>query len=247
MYKMIVLDLDGTLLTSDKKISLYSLEVLKRIKSNTRIVLASARGFFSIKKYLEELELLNKDDYTIAFNGCLLLNNIGTPVINNYIKKVSLLEQYMTEKKSIDWYYYTFDKMIPRKELKNISDFINSEKIYKIVGISEEQEIRNMRKALPKQILQFFQITSSELNRIEFVEKGMTKIGAIEKLLSIFNIKKEEVIAIGDGENDIDMLSFVGCGIAMGNAIDAVKDVANIITDINDNDGVGKILNSLFE
>ena len=65
--------------------------------------------------------------------------------------------------------------------------------------------------------------------------------------LKRLNIKKEEIIAIGDGENDIDMIKFAGCGIAMGNASIEVKKVAKLVTDTNDNDGVGKILNEIFK
>ena len=65
MEKIVVLDLDGTLLNSNKEISKFTCGVIKKIKDNNKIVLASARGFTRIKPYLEELELLSSDNYTI--------------------------------------------------------------------------------------------------------------------------------------------------------------------------------------
>lgn len=248
MYKLVVLDLDGTLLTSDKKISNYTCNVLKSIKDKVKIVLASARGFNTIKPYLKQLELLNSLNYTIAFNGSLVVNNVEDKLIDNSITKnnIQLLENYIEENNELEWYYYTYEDRFKRDRINNVSNFIIEETIYKVVCISDEISISKLRASIPKEIDNLFQITSSEPTRIEFVEKGMTKLEAIKKLLNDLDIDVSEVIAIGDGENDIDMIKFAGCGIAMNNASKEVKDIANMITETNDNDGVGKILERLL-
>ena len=249
MYKAIILDLDGTLLTSKKDISDYTINVIKKIKKTTKFILASARGFSSIKPYIEKLDLLNKDNYTIAFNGSLIVNNLEDLVVDESIdkNKIHVFQEYINNNSFLEWHYYTYDKNIIINDISNIEDFINNNKIYKVVCISDENEILRMRNNMPQNIFDSFQITSSELTRIEFVKKGMKKIDAIKLLLDKLNIDSSEVIAIGDGENDIDMISYAGIGVAMGNATDEVKSVANMVTDTNDRDGVGKILNKLMK
>ncbi len=119
--------------------------------------------------------------------------------------------------------------------------------IYKIVGIATPNEIEQIRKNLPKCILDNLEITSSELNRIEFVNKGMTKLKAIDLLLNRLNIDKDNTVAIGDGENDIDMIKYVGCGIAMLNSPQIVKENADIVTKFSNNeDGIYYVINDLL-
>ena len=248
MKKIVILDLDGTLLTSDKKISDYTREVIRELSNEVKFVLASARAFVTIKPYVEELGLLNENNYTIAFNGSLVVNNLEKPIIDEEIgnEEKLLLQKYIDANKEVEWHYYTYDKNILDSDITDIYDFIKSNKIYKIVCLADEKVIANMRNDIPQNINDLFQITSSEPTRIEFVKKGMKKIEAIKFLIKKLNIDSSDVIAIGDGENDIDMIEYAGCGVAMGNATDFVKSVADIITDTNDNDGVGKVLKKLI-
>ena len=248
MYKMVILDLDGTLLTSNKNISTYTNNIIRSLNGKVKFVLASARAFVTIKPYLKELELLNENNYTIAFNGSLVVNNLEKSLIDEDIdiNAKKKLQKYVDDNNQVEWHYYTYDRNILINDISNFSDFIINNKIYKLVCLADEDVIMKMRKEMPSYISDLFQITSSESTRIEFVKKGMTKIDAIKYLLDELNINPNELIAIGDGENDIDMIKFAGCGIAMGNATDEVKCIANIITDSNENDGVGKILNELF-
>ena len=147
----------------------------------------------------------------------------------------------------IEWTYYLYDTRILRKEINNISEFANENKIYKIVGISTVDRINQIRNNLPEYILDNLEITRSEPNRIEFVNKGMTKVKAIELLLNKLDIDKENTIAIGDGDNDIEMLEYVGCGVAMKNSPDIVKEKADIVTEYSNNeDGVYYIIEKLL-
>jgi len=244
MYKIVILDLDGTLLNSDKMIPEYTNEIIKKLSNEVKFVLASARAFVTIKPYVEQLGLLNQNNFTIAFNGSLVVNNIEEPIIDETIEmneKVAL-QQYINNHTQVEWHYYTYDKNILSSDIPDINNFIQNNKIYKIVCIADEVVITEMRKKIPQYIESLFQITSSEPTRIEFVKKGMKKIEAIKLLLKKLNIDSSEAIAMGDGENDIDMIQYAGCGVAMGNATDEVKNIANMVTDTNDNNGVGKAL-----
>ena len=73
--------------------------------------------------------------------------------------------------------------------------------------------------------------------------KDCNKGNAVRDLANMFNISREEIISIGDQQNDFEMIKFAGLGVAMGNAIDEIKNVADYITDTNDNNGVAKVIN----
>ena len=244
----IILDLDGTLLTDNKKISEETINFLKSISKDIRIILASARQFVTIKPYLEQLDLINSDNYTICFNGSLVVDNLENKFICSNIdfNIIKNIDSFILEN-NIDWTYYMYDNRYLRSNISNIDDIINKD-IYKIVGISTIENINNIRNNLSDFIINILEITSSELNRIEFVSKGMNKVKAIEMLLNKLNIDKSNVIAIGDGDNDIDMIKYVGYGIAMLNSPDKVKSSAKIITKYTNNeDGVYKVIKDILE
>ena len=238
--KAIILDLDGTLLDDDKKISDATIVFLKKIRKDIKIIPASARQFWTIKPYLEKLDLLNEDNYTICFNGSLIVINNGNELFSSCIDKNVIVEidDFILDN-NINWTYYLYDNRLLRKDISDIKEFVNENKIYKIVGVSTPDVINKIRCTLPKCVLDNLEVTSSELSRIEFVNKGMTKVKAIEFLLNKLDIDKENVVAIGDGDNDIDMIKYVGYGIAMSNSPEIVKENANIVTKYSNNeDGV---------
>ena len=246
--KAIILDLDGTLLDDNKKISDKTIGFLKKIKEDIKIIPASARQFCTIKPYLEKLDLLNENNYTICFNGSLVVNNKEEGLFSSYIDKNVVIEidDFILDN-NIDWTYYLYDNRLLRKDISDIKGFVNENKIYKIVGISNPDVIDKIRNSLPKCILDNLEITSSEQNRIEFVNKGMTKVKAIDLVLNKLDINKENVVAIGDGDNDIDMIKYVGCGIAMSNSPEIVKENADIVTKYSNNeDGVYYMIKELL-
>ena len=246
--KAIILDLDGTLWDDNKKIGDKTIEFLKQIKEDIKVIPASARQFCTIKPYLEKLDLLDDNNYTICFNGSLIVNNKEKELFSSYIDKniVIKIDDFILDN-NIYWTYYLYDSRLLRNDISNIDEFVNKNKIYKIVGISTPEVIDKIRNNLPKCILDNLEITSSELNRIEFVNKGMTKVKAIELLLNKLDINKENVVAIGDGDNDIDMIKYAGCGIAMSNSPEIVKENADIVTkNSNNEDGVYYVINELL-
>ena len=249
MYKMVLIDLDGTLLNSNKIITDLTANAIKKIKHNTKIVLASARGFCRIKPYLNQLELLDDENYTIAFNGCLVMNNVENKIIDQKIEynNIEFLTKFIFKHLNYEWIFYTYYNRVNIKSISNLNKFLFENNIYKIVCLSTNEDIVKIKKLANKNYCNIFEIIKINPKRIEFVKKGATKLEGIKKLLEVLKIDREEIIAIGDSENDIDMIEFAGCGIAMANASADVKRAADIITDSNDNDGVGKILIQLLK
>ena len=164
--KAIILDLDGTLLDDNKKIGDKTIHYLRQIKNNLKIIPASARQFCTIKPYLENLGLLDENNYTICFNGSLIVNNKESEIFSSYIDKsvVFKIDNFILDNK-IDWIYYLYDNRLLRNEISNIEKFANENKIYKIVGVSTPSVINKIRSNLPKEVLENLEITSSELDR----------------------------------------------------------------------------------
>ena len=245
MYKIAFIDLDGTLLNSQKQMSEFDCEILKQASKQIKIVFASARGFSRIKPYVEQIETNNNNNFTLAFNGGLLLTNSEqTRLIDNAINSNNLtkLLNWCASVSTAEVFAYTYEK-----SLKLSGETTLNQAIYKVVLIDTENNISSIRNSVPMDIIKLFEITSSESTRIEFVQKGITKQQAILTLLNYLNIDKSEMIAIGDGENDISMLELAEMPVAMGNANNEVKNYAKLITDTNDNSGVGKALKQLLE
>ena len=134
--KAIILDLDGTLLDDDKKISDATIVFLKKIRKDIKIIPASARQFWTIKPYLEKLDLLNEDNYTICFNGSLVVSNKEDKYFSSYIDKnvVVEIDDFILDN-NIDWTYYLYDSRLLRNDISYIDEFVNKNKVYKIVGI----------------------------------------------------------------------------------------------------------------
>src|SRR5699024_558204 len=79
-------------------------------------------------------------------------------------------------------------------------------------------------------------------NIIEIVKKGINKAVGLEKLAHYYHIPKDQIIAFGDEDNDLEMIDYAGVGVAMGNGIDELKNIAKYVTDTNENSGVGGFL-----
>ena len=148
-----------------------------------------------------------------------------------------------------------FVEEVPRiietsKSFKNVKlDLIKFEdinfiknNIYKILFVNDYDKITEVRKKIPKEFLQKYEITSSIPECIEFVKKGITKSKSLQFICEKCNIEKSGVIAIGDADNDLEMINFAGLGVAMGNATDSLKEKADYITNSNNDDGVANVI-----
>lgn len=240
-------DLDGTLLNDEKEIGNYTKEIIKKYKNDINIIPTSARSFNRIKPYLEELGLLDNFNYTICFNGALIVNNQGVELFSSHISKNTMQELIsLIDKYNIEWMIYTKNELFKRSKIEDINKFIRDNDTFKLIGTSSEEKIDEIRKELSV-INDKLEITTSMSGRLVIVNKGSTKATAVEKIMARLNIGRENIIAIGDGENDIEMIKNAGYGVAMLNAPEAVKKTARMVTKYTNNeDGVGKIIEEIL-
>ena len=259
MYKAVFSDFDGTLLTSDHKISPKTLKAIQRItKKGIPFVPISARSPLGILPYAKQLGNI---EYIVAFSGGLILDKNLQPLYGVQISSQDELKIYNSLRDfpnfAVNWYIYNdcFSRDVNHYwtdlERKITGIEINQAeqgKLYsphKIQVIGEAEEIIEIENLLKNQF-DTLSICRSHANYLEIMEKSATKGNAVRFLENYFNVKMEECLAFGDNYNDIDMLQNVGLGIAMGNAPEAIKQIAKRVTASNNEDGIALILDAVF-
>lgn len=262
MYKLIALDMDGTLLNDDKKVSEKTKEALRKAKElGVYVVLASGRPIDGLLKFLEELDLLGEDDYVLSYNGCLVQKTKSREAVCEVTIKGSDLKylKELADEAGLNIHAFSKEKgLITPKENKYTSyeakqNFINfyiddfkgikdNDEIIKVMMIDEPEILDEGIRKLPKEIYEKYTVAKSTPFFLEFLNKESSKGVGIKLLAEHLGIKKEEVIAVGDEMNDFSMIEYAGLGVAMGNACDKIKEIANYVTDTNNDDGVAKVI-----
>ena len=266
MYKAVFIDVDGTLIRSDHSISNATVDTIQKLKEkNILVVLVSARPLSGIVTIAEKIGLLNNP--LVSLNGSYISIE-GSIVFNSIIKNGvsnSVHEQLQKYNSTIIYYQQTqwFSEFknnntdyeqeitsVPVKiqSLKKTLQYWynNNTGANKILVISPERVINKIQDDLKQQFINDVNIYTSKSTYLEVINKQASKVNAIKLLMARFNVKREETIAIGDNFNDKEMIEFAGIGIAMGNAPEEVKAIADYKTDTNNNNGVSKALNEII-
>lgn len=259
MTKMIVVDLDGTILDKSRNISLKTKEYLKFLKNKGYIiVIATGRIYAAALKVTDEAEF---SDYIITDTGSCIYNmkdrsQIFKKTIPEYLAR-KIIDYYNDDYRYIDIcgknkiYKYT-DENENNEIVKSIKDkdyiFDNYKDIYSInIAMKTNNSVLILYKQLIKEFsdleVGIMQDSFSERIWINIMPKGCSKYSAIQRLTEYLDISTNDVIAFGDGLNDIEMLEKCGRGVALHNALDKVKEKADDITKYDhNNDGVIRYL-----
>lgn len=254
MKKAIFLDIDGTLLDCLGGIT----DITPKVKAVIRSL--QAKGDYVFIATGRPYAFLSQAILDFGFDGFILANGAqvvidgktiySNPMDKEYVKKMaSELEklniQYILEsgtysymKESFKNFFAFYDKVgVSRDNIKSEYD-IEKIDVHKIEMLCLNKEVSNLCLELIKSDPEYDYFNSIDYNAFELYAKKNTKATGILKAIEHLNIPIENTYAFGDGKNDIEMLSTVGCGIAMGNACDEVKGYANKVTDTVHNDGV---------
>ena len=265
MYKLVAIDLDGTLVTDEKELTKKTVEVIKEAsKKGVKIMISSGRSFYRLERFIDALDLRKENQCTICFNGGMIVENKTKEMLYSKNLNAEEVEELIQLGKALrlpimiysrDTHYVETIPEVVQKNTKNLKGMnlkvvnfnqINFNKpenyIYKVCFIDKPEKIIEKRKQISEEILKKYEITSSVPEYLEIVKKGIKKSEAIKVVMEKYDIKQDEVMAIGDGENDIEMLDFAGLGIAMENASDFVKGFANDVTTSNNHDGVANAI-----
>lgn len=262
MYKIIAIDMDGTLLNTEKVITEKTKVALKKAgEMGVKVVLASGRPIDGLKRYLEELDLMKEDEYVLSYNGCLVQEIKTEKIICEFGLKGKDLHSFYDISCNLGVNIHAFSPkrgLITPKTSRyteveatinkidiNICDFASikeDEDIIKIMLIDEPEILQKAEDAIPKELYDKYNIVKSTPYFLEIISKDAGKGVGLKALADHLNVKQEEVIAVGDAGNDLDMIEYAGLGVAMANASDDVKEIADYITADHNEDGVAKVI-----
>lgn len=244
--KMLVIDLDGTLLHTDKTVSSKTLQVLQRCQNqNIYVVIATARFWIGAEKYINMIH----PDYEITTDGTMIhckneMSYSSGLTIQTTNKLIELIREANADAEIIT--------AIDKKVYWNSLHISESEKLYKaeyhdyrtplseaackiVAELPDKQTAEEIARKCGCKLISY-----RDENIYSFISPDAGKIQAIRELGDKLHIRMDEIAAFGDDENDMDMLQVCGKGIAVENALESVKKMADEICDTNDKDGVAK-------
>lgn len=263
MIKMVAIDLDGTLLNEAKEISTRNQAAIAAAKAQgVKIVICTGRPIRAIDPFLETLDLLNPGDYSITFNGGLVQKNDTEEIIEkSALTKENIHELYqlatdldlpldvvsdgtVLQMPTSEMHASLYDAL---NKLLNFQDsqlsVIDGSRIYNKAVIAFEQAFLDQQiAAIPREYYATYEIIKTRDTLLEFMPKGVTKAYGLSLLARDLGILPEEIMGIGDEENDLPMVEYAGIGVAMANAVPMVKAAANYVTASNEADGVAQAI-----
>ncbi len=265
--KMIGLDLDGTLLNTRKELTERSREALRKaIDQGVLVLVATGRPYTGIP---EELRNFPGIRYALTSNGARILDTqTGTVLIEELLRWEDALRalQVMRKYDTLQEIYYDGQGYADRTKLEEIHRYHHNPHMWEYVqksriAVSDIMEVIDREKRDMDKVQGLFadmrereqawqelakdkriELVGSLKYNIEINAAGVNKGKGLIKLGELLGICREEIMACGDGDNDVEMLREAGFGVAMENAEEEVKRAADYITETNDEDGVAKAI-----
>lgn len=266
MYKLIAIDMDGTLLNDQHQIPEKVKQTLNEAKQRgIKIVLCSGRPIHGMEPYIKELNLNQEGDYAIAYNGALVQDTSTKKAIVEISLHHHDLEKLYKLSLELKTSIHFFDTEALYTPNQNISKYTVMESylnniplnyrqvedipvdtlIPKIMFIDQPENLNRVIQALPSELNEQYTIVQSAPFFLEFVHSETSKGFAVKKLAEKLGIEQAEIMTIGDNGNDLSMIEYAGCGVAMGNAIPAIKAAADFETLTNNENGVAHAIETL--
>lgn len=267
MYKILALDLDGTLTDSNKKITPKTKETIDRfLEAGYVLALASGRPTPGVLSVAKELELEKYDSYMLSYNGGRIQSCKTGKVISQKTLEEDIVEDLFAYADELGIGMISYNKegivaSMHEDEFIDIEAKINhlpvvhtedpvallDEPVNKCLGTAPVDIAPEIEEKFSKKFGNRIGVGRSEPFFIELVPQGVDKAESLEILCKSLGCTKENLVACGDGFNDLSMIEYAGMGVAMANAQDAVKEKADYITASNDEDGVAKVIEKFFE
>lgn len=289
MYKLVAIDLDGTMLNQYGIITEKTKKAISKAQEKgVEVMIASGRAITSVKRFSKEI---NSNKYFISGNGAITYDIKNNKILyENILSKTKALKIIkICEENSIYYNVYTENGIIAKNLsyntlyyykdnltkpdenrthiniVENVYDYFEQreEKILKIMICDEHKTVFNSIVRKLKELSEIEVLEVSHMSRkiikqgtdeialeyfyTEVSAKDVDKWSALEEIIGLMNISKEEVVTIGDNANDLKMITNAGLGVAMGESAPYVKQSADIIAPTNDEDGVAIILNKIFD
>ncbi|MBF2356423.1 HAD family phosphatase [Listeria welshimeri] len=273
----IILDIDGTLLNDDKKISPETKKALITAQQNgVKLILASGRPTTGMHLYAEQLEMKKYHGLLVSYNGAKVVDCQTKEELFNQTLTIAegkaVLEhmkqfevKVMIDKDDYMYVNNVYDCYITYKgeeiniiqyesrggnfklcEKEDLAAFLDY-RINKILTAGDPDYMQKNYQAMMTPFKNTLNCVFTADFYFEFTAKNIDKAKALDTVLTPMGIHAENIIAFGDGHNDITMVKYAGTGIAMDNAVPELKAVANSITLSNNKDGIAHVLNNFIK
>lgn len=262
--KLVAIDLDGTLLDSSHRLSQATIGAIANTReAGVEVVLASSRGVGCMRTILRQLQLFNPAEF-ISAQGALtgsLDEDGGLHVFD--ASRIPLVAAHQVVALAecaglsvgwycgFDWFVPRLDELVEREAaavgrhpvVRNPADIRREpEKLLLMSSPDRQYELEPIAGALPDDLTS----QSSLPNYLEITRSGVDKGTALARICGVRGIGAAEVVAIGDGPNDLALFDFAGISVAMANASESVQARASMVTYSNDDDGVAAALEILI-
>ena len=264
LYEALVLDVDGTLVGTDKQVSEATREaIIEAQQRGKTVAIASGRSISGIRRTAAKIHLEQFGGYVIAYNGTTVINcKTGECIYNQTLdhdmikpvyeaaKELGLgITVYHDEEKEllagngVDAYIEADAKAcdITIREVNDLVRAINFP-VNKLLLSGEPEKMKQVEKHLCEKFGDRLNVFRSDPYYVEILPKFVDKAVAVDKLMKFLDISKDKVICVGDSFNDLPMLRYAGKGVAMGNAQEEVKEAADYVTASNDEDGIVEVI-----
>lgn len=236
-YKLVALDIDGTTLNSRHEISAETEKWINTaLKEGVHVCFSTGRSIRSVYPYLLQLGLKTP---VVTVNGSEVWSEPDQLKIR-HLMDVDIVKQMHKIAVELDvWYWaYTVEGLFNNEKWAENADALHWMKFG--FQTEDEQKLQHIRHIL--QSWGTLEITNSSPINLELNPKGISKASGLQEVCRLLNINMSQVVAMGDSLNDIAMIQAVGLGVAMGNAQEEVKRVADFTTATNDEDGVAQVI-----
>lgn len=257
--QLIAIDIDGTLINSNHEITPRVHEALTKAKEQgVYVVLCTGRPLPGVVSYLNELNLVNDRDFVVTYNGSLVQRTGTGESLVRFGMDMNDLARLNAYSQEYSVHYHAIDEQniyVPTEDIGKYSQFesnlvgmpiahqafetLDANKTFsKMMFVDEEEILNHLIENLSEDFKNSYNIVRSMPFYLEILHPQASKGHAVAKLADLLGLTSSEVMCIGDQENDRDMIEYAGMRVAMGNATEEIKAIANFITTSNDEDGV---------
>lgn len=260
--KLIASDMDDTLLNKDVQISPRNAAAIRQALAQGKVfLLATGRMYVSVKPYADRLGL---DVPLVTYNGALVKGSASGKVYYEQKLDLATANEVLAYCREQGYYLqlYVGDRILIQAEndcsrmytrisgipTEPVGEAVFHTDIapYKILVMTQPEEFQEVWQQFKQKFAGRLDVTSSKDNFLELMEPGVNKWEAVKQVAAGYGIEPQEIMCIGDSNNDISMIANAGIGVAVANAKENVKQYARIITASNNEDGVALVIESIL-
>lgn len=236
-YKLIALDLDGTLLTDEKQITQETKRWLQfAVDQGVKVMFSTGRGLQTAQGFWDELGL---DSPMVLLNGAEIWEGPGRLKKRVFLPRDTVRDMHAIAAERGEWYWgYSVESLTGDKDWT--PEMFERDWMKFGIGSHDQQKLAEIKEELLR--WGTLEVTRSAPTNMEISVKGTTKESGVREVCQMLGLSMSDVIAMGDSDNDAKLLKAAGLGVAMANGEDYIKSIANVITATNNEDGVAQAI-----